>query len=407
MPIAGSLSTDAGIRLLDAVITAVTGNQSDCEEAIAELSQFFCRHFKTGLLPFSKSAKYPSPVQRQVYTFLDAKYRQLCDFLNGGGDYPKTEAFANAIFEMVRSDPNAQLIPAVADVYIEKGIADEAISGNPQFQIAVYQKLTKAVDEKREVAISVLTREFPESVRSNEFSELFLKISKMELTDDEVIEIFDNFECVLHRVDDQLITFDFLNHQINKGPIISSMAIPFFVDVSLNRAIDVPDFYLFAFQAISPESLSYKKRAKFLDMLSRVLSPKTLQSSIPTAFAVKLSRMLLSVAPDVQLDILSLLQFLVRAHESVAELLEPRDLPLSKVDGNISECTPQTLWEVIALKNSSIGAIAEAAKTLGQRRLPPDYCSFDLKSAVEACKAKSSAEPRFNWTEKLEKNIWD
>ena len=370
MSIVGSLSTDAGIRQLDDIISVVTSNQSEIEDAITELSLFFCRHFKTGLLPFSKSTKYPSPVQRQVYTFIDLKFKTFCNF-------------------------------------VEKEIIDETISKNPKFQNFVYEKLLENLDEKRNIAIDVLTKEFPDSERSNVFSELFLKVSKMELTNDEIIHIFDNFESILHRVDDQLITFDFLNHNINKGPIIASMAIPYLVDVSLNRAIDVPDFYSFAFKAISPESLSYKKRIKFFDMLSRVLSPKSLQSNIPIAFAVKLSRMLLEVSPDVQLDILSLLQYLVRAHTCVEELLEPKDLPLSNVNGSLSECKAQTLWEVRALQNSPVNLISEAAKTLGQRRLPPEYCSFNLKSNVESCKTKTNSTVRFNWADKLDKNIWD
>lgn len=407
MSIVGSLSTDAGIRQLDDIISVVTSNQSEIEDAITELSLFFCRHFKTGLLPFSKSTKYPSPVQRQVYTFIDLKFKTLCNYLNNNNDYPKTEVFANAIFELIKNDPDMSLIPTAANIFVEKEIIDETISKNPKFQNFVYEKLLENLDEKRNIAIDVLTKEFPDSERSNVFSELFLKVSKMELTNDEIIHIFDNFESILHRVDDQLITFDFLNHNINKGPIIASMAIPYLVDVSLNRAIDVPDFYSFAFKAISPESLSYKKRIKFFDMLSRVLSPKSLQSNIPIAFAVKLSRMLLEVSPDVQLDILSLLQYLVRAHTCVEELLEPKDLPLSNVNGSLSECKAQTLWEVRALQNSPVNLISEAAKTLGQRRLPPEYCSFNLKSNVESCKTKTNSTVRFNWADKLDKNIWD
>ena len=117
--------------------------------------------------------------------------------------------------------------------------------------------------------------------------------------------------------------------------------------------------------------------------------------------------MLLHVAPDVQLDILSVIQSLARAHENVMSLMTPKDTQIANVDSEISDVTPQTLWEVIALKHSSVSSVAEAARTIGQAVLPPEYESFNLETALKASKAKPTAQQTSsNWLGNLDKSVW-
>jgi hypothetical protein len=122
---------------------------------------------------------------------------------------------------------------------------------------------------------------------------------------------------------------------------------------------------------------------------------------------VKLSRLLPAIPPDAQVDVLHLLHVLVSAHECVAKLLEPIDCPVSKTDGDISECHPQTLWEALTLTQSSVPSIADTARKLGQLQVPPAFGSFDLRTVVESCKAKPlPAVARGNWLADLDRGAW-
>ncbi|KAH0787193.1 nucleolar complex protein 4 [Histomonas meleagridis] len=405
MSIVGALATDEGIRNLDQIVSIVTSNGAEFDDAVSELSSFFIRHLQTGMLPFASHKKYPTPIQRQVYSFIDGKYLAFCNYLNSTA-FPINETVAQAISNLLIEGAN--LNSACAYIFIESDlITDPSVLSLANFQNCVYQKLSENIIEKRKIALRVISTGFPNPHPSSFFSDLFKNFIKLpDLTDDELHILIEGFDNVLSRVDDPLITFDFLHENVNRGPTIASLSTPYLVEVSIDRAVDVPEFYSIAFNSISPESLSSPKSAKFFDMLSRVLSSKTLQTGIPTAFAVKLSRMLLRVPVNTQLDILGLLQYLVRAHECVEALLEPIDAPVSDVDGKLEDCKPQTLWEVRALRNSSVPAIAEAAKTLGQRRIPADFGSFNLRETVETCKAQPKQKISGNWMNGLDKTIW-
>ncbi|OHS94212.1 hypothetical protein TRFO_11288 [Tritrichomonas foetus] len=409
MSIQGVLSTDDGMRELDRILDTFISADDSFDDALVELSLFFIRHLKTKLFPITAMTEFPSSIQKQVYTWIESKYNKFCEYLNNN-EFPLSESVASSIGSILLFDPNKTLIPAAAAAFIRNGIfQDESeVTSMAEFQDEVYQKVVELLPDRQEIALRVLTTEFPNPIKSNNFSTLFLKFVSLPPSDESIMELFHKFDSILSRVDDKLITYDFLHQQFDKGSIFASLSLPFLVSVAQSRAVDAPKFYQIAFKAITPQSLSSPHRSRFLDTLIRVLSPKTRPAAESIAFAVKLSRMLPLVPVDAQLDILSILQALVRAHECVAELLEPKEGPISNVDGELEDCQPQTLWEVRALRNSEISLIAEQAKTLGQRWVPPDFCSFKLAEAIESCKAKPKVSERIgNWGAGLDPAIWN
>jgi hypothetical protein len=223
----------------------------------------------------------------------------------------------------------------------------------------------------------------------------------------DLAKLLSEFGAVLERVDDKLVTYDFLYQCLSRGSVAACLALPYLVSVSLTRAVDVSEVYRWTFRALSVDALRLRQRCQFLETISQILTSAKLPSSTTTAFAVKLSRLLPLVPPDGQIDVLHLLHVLVSAHECVAKLLEPIDCPVSKTYGDIGECHPQTLWEALALRQSSVPGIGDTARKLGQLQVPPDFGSFDLKAVVESCKAKPiSATPRGNWLTGLDRSAW-
>ena len=409
MSIKGVLADDSGIRELDRIITILKTENELFDDALVELSLFFIRHLKTNLLPVSKETEFLTPVQKQVYLFLDSKYQSFCDYLNNG-EYPITESVESSIGSLLLFDPSKKLIPAAASAFIQNKLfskIDEVISMN-DFQESVYSLLINDIEKNHDITLDVLVNDFPNSKPSKAFSSLFLNFIKLELDENDIIKILNNFDCILSRVDDKLITYDFLNEQFKKSSILASLALPNLVIVAKSRAVDSPKFYNLAFNAISPQSLSSPHRSKFLETLISVLSPKTRPASQTAAFAVKLSRMLPIIPIDAQLDVLTVLHTLVRSHDCVAELLNPIEGPVSNVYGELEECQPQTLWEVRALRSSQATTISEEAKTLEHRWVPHDFCSFKLLDSVENCKSKSTTSEKIgNWCSGLDQGIWN
>lgn len=411
MSIKGVLSTDKGMTQLNRILDVLNAFDDNFDDALTELSSFFSRHLKTNLLPISSSTKFPSPVQKQVYTWLDPIYQSFCDLLNNK-IFPITQNTERCIQSLLASDSQKKLIPAAVSAFIQNDLfsKNQDINSLPEFQEAVYSKLIDITPEHQDKALQVLITEFPNPKPSKSFSNLFLKYISSQPSNDSIIQILDKFDSILSRVDDKLITYDFLHDQFESDPLLASLALPYLVNVAQSSAVDSPNFYQIAFRSISPHSLGSPHRTKYLETLISVLSPKTRPANEVTCFAVKLSRMLPLIPVDAQIDVLSVLQALVRAHECVAKLLDPidTDIKIANVYGELEECTPQTLWEVRALRESQVPAASEEARTLGQRWVPPDFCSFKLVDAVESIKAKPKGPERpGNWSANLDQTIWN
>ena len=411
MKIRGVLATDKGMNELNQILNILNSADDMFDDAFTELSSFFCRHLKTNLLPVKPTTEFSSPVQKQVYTWLDSRYQTFCEYLNNN-NIPITKNIEQNIQSLLESDSKKTLIPLAAKLFIHNNLFTENqfVSSLPEFQETVYSKITEILPQCQDVALRVLTTEFPNSKTSNTFSNLFLKYVSLKQEEDSFIQMLNNFDSVLSRVDDKLVTYDFLHEQFDSDSLSSSLSLPYLVIVAQSSAVDSQKFYQTAFKSISPQSLSSPHRAKYLDTLVRVLSPKTRPVSEVTCFAAKLSRMLPLIPVDAQLDVLSIFQTLVRAHESVSKLLEPfqTDIKVANVYGNLEECTSQTLWEVRALRGSQIPGLSEEARTLGQRWVPPDFCSFKLQDAVESIKPGPKAPQRAgNWMTNLDQTIWN
>ena len=409
MAIVGVLATDQGIKDLNRVLSVVLEKGDEFNDAVAELCSFFERHLNTGLLPFSSAIEYPSSAQRQVYTFLDSSYRKFVEFMNSY-DGALTNETAACVARVLAADRDKLLAPLAAGCFIKHGIYvdDEGVLGIGQVQESVYERLCAGLAEFREVAMAVLTREFPGSSESHSFTRLVESFTRLELSDSELRTLMDGFDAVLARLDDKLIVYDFLYKNFVGESVVAFMCLPYLVEVSTTRAVDVENVYSHAFKALTIESVVSPKRVKFLDTLSRILNSPKLPVAVPTAFAVKLSRYLPLIPVDCQLDVLSLIHTLVRAHESVAKLLVPIDAPVSNVAGDIDECKPQTLWEALALRSSAIPVIADTANKLGHFHLPPGYGSFDLKAALDSCKSKPKvpSDRTGNWLSGLDRTVW-
>lgn len=408
MSIAGALATDAGIRDLSKIMTIAESHGEQFETAIVELASFFVRHLETGLLPVTKSTHFPTPTQQHVYGFIDSFYQKFVTLMNFG-EFDLTDEISDALMNVFIADKCKLLKNAVVDVFLTTGFSEkyEPMHKLPEFQLAVYETLITKIDEHRNIILDVLTREFPECIKCEAFDKLFAKFVTLELTDKELTKLFDNFDAVLSRNDDKLVTYNFLYDNFVNGAKYGAMALPFLVSVSVDMAVDVTNIYSHAFKTITVESLSISNRARYLDTLTKILCSKKLQAKITTAFAVKLSRILPAIPVEAQQDVMSLLQHLVRAHTAVADLLNPIDGPISNVDGDIDECEPQTLWEALAMRNSAIVHVADTANKLGQFHLPPNFGSFDLKDAVESCKKPKYAPNRGGmWLNGLDRTVW-
>jgi len=404
----GSLSGEYGIKNLDKILNAFISSESDFYDGITELSSFFCEHLKTGMLPFCESKSYPSKVQMQVYQWIDSRYKKFVSFLETAV-YPVNNVCISAIRDMYLCDSSKLLAKSLGKCYItsqDLNFGEEMLS-DICFHDSVYSLLTSGPQNFVELCIKLLKSPLPNGLPSSVFTDFFFAVIKVELPEDKRIEILSHFHNVLDNVDDKLIVYRYLEELMTQGPILASLAIPYLVDVAIKRGVDVSQFYEQCYAALSPESLSLSGRKRFLDTLSRVLSPKSIPVNTQTAFAVKLSRILLLVSPDAQLDILGILQYLAAAHQSVMKLLEPLDTPVSNILGKIEDCSPQTLWEVRTLRSSPIPAISEAARALGQRRVPADFESFDLRSVIQSIHPKGQLDlSTANWPGKLDRALW-
>lgn len=410
MSLKGKLATDEGIQYLEEIVNSICTNKSALEDLISDLSSFFVRHLGTGLLPYSEETDYPSPVQKQVYQWINLHYNVFNKFILDG-EFNMTEETFKFLGDIYSADSAKTLAPALAKTYIKNPkLSGVSVLSSPEFQEAVYSHLLDTYNENKEKAFQVLISPFPDPHPSEKFTKLFYSVIGDELTDEQMTSIFDNFDTILDRVDEKLATYDFLHKNLHALGSNSFMAISYLVDVATDQTVDVTDFYQLAFKSITVQSLSNPKRKHFLKTLLRVITSYTLPSNVSTSFAIKLSRYLPLIPIDAQIDVLNLIHDLVKAREPVAKLLEPFDSPIPKVDGEIEECTPQTLWEVRALRNHPVPEIAEAAKEIGKKLyLPPDIGSFNLEETLKTLNNSNKPEKNThtaNWIGGLDKSIW-
>lgn len=416
MSIKGILDSDERMKEVDRILDILAQCDQMFDDALFELTNFFIRHLKTGLIPINSLTQFSSPIQKRVYEWIDSKFQHFCKFLNST-ELPITEKTKNTLQKLLINDNSKSIIPAAAHAFITNHLFadDSKITSIPEFQNLVYGQLLPLIPENSmDLALNLLTHEFPNPQPSKEFTSLFLKFVSIEnLPESSMIQILENFDSVLSRVHDKIDTYDFINNQFTAGPFLASLSLPYMVIIASSKAVDSPNFYEVAFNAISPTSLNSIHRMKFLEMLIQVLSPKSRPAPEVMAFAVKLSRMLPQISLDAQMDVLSVLQTLSRRHECIIDLLSPTKpedggMKISDVYGPLDQCQPETLWEVRSFQCCATNAIAEEAKTIGQRWLPPDFMSFKLADAVNNIKPRprDGGKPT-NWCANLDQTLWD
>jgi hypothetical protein len=339
-------------------------------------------------------------------SFIDVRWQRFVDLLNSAHIEGISEDVLSVLSELFLVDPSKSIAPILGRMYVGGHNMDERILKNREFREFVYNFLTENIEDHKEIVPKVLILDASSDEPSHLFSNLFQSfLSHFELSPANRSTLLSNFDTIISKVDDKLITYDFLYESLKLG---FSSSLPYLVEVSVARAVDIADVYDLTFRATDAQTLSEPKRGRFLNTLSKILCSPKLPSGIATAFSVKLSRMLTMIPVDAQLDVLSLLQHMVRAHESVARLLQPLDVGISEISGGIEECHPQTLWEVLALRKSAFPVIADTARKLGQMNLPPEFESFGLTKIVEGCQKEPGHEsgPRGNWLSGLDRIMW-
>lgn len=402
-----SLEGDLWAKNLDTVLNdALTGTKKS-EGALNSLKSFFIKKLEEKLLPFSDSKKYESVASSQVYQWMNYRYVKLLEYAENG-EISENNLYFDILAELYQTDEEKLPVKALVALYFKsEGNIDNSILADEFLQNAIYSHALSLVDDNLDIAINILTTQLIKPNPSHVFTELFFKTISKNLTDEQTHRLLRSFSHVVNRVDDKLILYNYLEKKLKSDPITASLAVPYIVDVSVTRSVDYNEFYDVVYHAISPESLSIPGRSSFFDTLGRTVTSHSIPAQTQIAYAIKLSRMLPHVSPDVQLDVLSVIQSLSRAHENVLELLTPKDTQIANVDGEISDVTPQTLWEVLTLKSSSVPAVAEAARTIGQANVPPEYESFDLMQALKTSRGKPSAKnPSSNWLGNLDKSVW-
>ena len=403
------LSGDNWTKNLDVVVgKVISGDANEKLDSIKELKTFFVKHLQSGFIPFNEGKTYESQAKSQVAQWITFRYAKVLNYLKENEIKPKTEEIFNEIAQIYENDTEKMPADALAYLYFQlRGKIQNEILSDETLQNAIYSHALTQVNDNAEWCIKILTTKIPEPHPSHVFTELFFSVIKLSLSEEQTHSILRSFSNVLSRVDEKLILYDYLEKKMNSDPLTASLAVPYIVDVSVNRSVDYGDFYSVVYRAITPEALSIPGRAKFFNTLGNTVTSHQIPAQTQIAFAIKLSRMVPFVGPDVQLDILTVIQSLAKAHSNVMELLKPFKSEIANVDGTIEECTKQTLWEVLALKSSSTPIVAEAARTLGQMVIPPEYEAFDLKKAVKGSKGKpSQCRPSANWTGNLDKAIW-
>ena len=395
---------------LDSVVDSVI-NEEDKEQPMKELNKFFSKHLPKNFIPFTEEKEYESKTQSQVAQWITDKYRKFLNYFENN-EIPnnKLEIF-NILSELYELDSEKWPTAALSNLFYQlKGeINNNPILADEQFQIAIYQNALKHVENDKKWCMDVLTRKIPEPHTSPIFADLFFAVIKTKLSKEETQFLLRHFSHILERIDEKLDLYNYLENKLkDPDPTTASLAIPYIVDVTINRSVDYGDFYSVVYKAITPEALSIPGRASFFDTIIKTVTSHDLPKQTHIAFAVKLSRMLPLVSPDVQLDILNVLHCLIKNQQSVAALLKPLKTPVANVDGSIEECTEQTLWEVLALYHSSTPIVAEFARTLGQMVVFPDLESFDLKESIESVKAKpTKGRSSSNWIGNLDKSLWN
>ncbi|EAY12290.1 hypothetical protein TVAG_160960 [Trichomonas vaginalis G3] len=402
-----SLKGELWAKNLDKVLEAATSNDKNSESSLNELKDFFLAKLKEGFLPFTETKKYETVTASQIYQWIHFRYAKFLDFVKTN-EIEQPQKMFDVIAELYIADELKTPKDALVALYYKYGPnLENEVLGEIELQNAIYQLAIEKIEDNLDFSIGILTTPLGTPNPSHIFTELFFAVIGKSITTEQTHNILRHFSNITNRVDEKLILYDYLEKKMKSDPITASLAIPYIVDVAVNRSVDYSEFYDVVFHAISPESLSIPGRATFFNTLGRTVTSHSIPAQTQIAFAVKLSRMLLHVAPDVQLDILSVIQSLARAHENVMSLMTPKDTQIANVDSEISDVTPQTLWEVIALKHSSVSSVAEAARTIGQAVLPPEYESFNLETALKASKAKPTAQQTSsNWLGNLDKSVW-
>jgi hypothetical protein len=92
----------------------------------------------------------------------------------------------------------------------------------------------------------------------------FLRFIETKFKAVDLAKLLSEFGAVLERVDDTLVTHDFLYQFLYRGSVAACLALPSLVSVSLTGGVDVSEVYRWTFRVLSVDALRLRQWCQFL-----------------------------------------------------------------------------------------------------------------------------------------------
>ncbi|KAI3921955.1 hypothetical protein MKX01_005644 [Papaver californicum] len=135
----------------------------------------------------------------------------------------------------------------------------------------------------------------------------------------------DVYKEVLIALHDKVVPFlsnpvmlcDFLTRSYAIGGVVSVMALSSLHILMTKHGLEYPDFYPKLYTLLVPSVFMAKHRAKFFELLDSCLKSNMVSAYLASAFAKKLSRLVLVVPPSGALIIIALMHNILRRHPSI------------------------------------------------------------------------------------------
>lgn len=398
------LSRDDSIKFLDKALDIVISKRKDeFEDALVGVIKFFRSHVESGLLPFNDVNKYETTSSLQIYKWMNVRYDKLFDFLINENDFFINENILDSIIDLYEYSRNSLLerVIALCFVKIKPEKVNDIIKESNTIQGYIYKHLTENIEDNFDFAIHIIKNPLSNTNMCKEYAELFFVLKSNGVNDEQMVDILNNFSVVMSSVDDKLLLYDFLFKNVERGSILGALALPYIIEASIQGMVDIAEYYELAYKSITKEALQMKGRSKFLKILELTLTSSSVKQEVIVAFSIKLSRYLLNITPDAQLDVLNLLYNIVKAHTSVKNLLNYIEGPVIDIEScDFPNVPAQTLHEVLCLKDSPFTLISQAAKDIGLIRAPEPYESVTINEIIKTNKTLNHASAD------LDKRLW-
>ncbi|KAI3947819.1 hypothetical protein MKX01_034484 [Papaver californicum] len=135
----------------------------------------------------------------------------------------------------------------------------------------------------------------------------------------------DVYKEVLIALHDKVVPFlsnpvmlcDFLTRSYAIGGVVSVMALSSLHILMTKHGLEYPEFYPKLYTLLVPSVFMAKHRAKFFELLDSCLKSNMVSAYLASAFAKKLSRLVLVVPPSGALIVIALIHNLLRRHPSI------------------------------------------------------------------------------------------